>query len=61
MHLKTSGTKDWRVMIGNSVSGPWIEITNGSFPDPRLTPYNVPLTNITLSGNEPYGQVSNIN
>ena len=48
-------------MIGDYVSGPWIEIANGSFPDPRQTRYNVPLTNITLSGYIPDGQVSNMN
>ena len=61
MNLKISGTKDWRVMIGDYVSGPWIEIANGSFPDPRLTPDNVPLTDITVSGYIPDGQVSNMN
>ena len=56
-----SGTKDWRVMIGNTMNGPWTEIANGSFPDPRLTQYNVPLTIITPSGcGLPAGQVSNI-
>ena len=47
-------------MIGDDVNGPWTEIANGSFPDPRLTQYNVPLTDITLSGYIPDGQVSNL-
>ena len=45
-----SGTKDWKVMIGDTATGPWNEIANGTFPDPRLTLMNVPLTVISLSG-----------
>ena len=48
-------------MIGKYVNGLWVEIANGSFPDPRLTPNNVPLTNITISGYIPDGRVSKMN
>ena len=45
--------------IGGTANGPWQEIANGSFPDPRLTPFNVPLTVTTPSGyNIQAGQVS---
>ena len=46
--------------IGDSVTGPWTEFANGSFPDPRLAKWNVPLTVITPTGYDiPIGQVSN--
>ena len=48
-------------MIGDNNNGPWVEIANGSFPDSRLTPHNVPLTNITVCGYIPDGKVGNMN
>ena len=52
------GTKDWQLDIGDSANGPFHEIANGSFPDPSLTMFNVPLTVVTPSGyNIPTGQV----
>ena len=60
MYICTSGTKDWRMMISDKNNGPWTIIANGSFPDPRLTQWNVPLTVVTLTGYDiPAGQVSN--
>ena len=55
-----SGTKDWYLRIGDTATGPWTVIANGSLPDPRLTKWNVPITVITPSGYDiPAGQVSN--
>ena len=59
MYIYTSGTRDWDLWISDKNNGPWTQIANGSFPDPGLTQWNVPLTVVTPTGYDiPAGQVS---
>ena len=60
INVYPSGTKNFQVRIGNSVNGPFTMIASGTFPDPRLTRGNVPLTEIPTSVIKPSGQVSHM-
>ena len=48
--INFSSTKKWKVMVGTTASGPWTNIGDGEFPDPRPDPNNIPLYDLT-----PYG------